>query len=90
MMDYGESECVILYKEADANFLLIDDRKARRIAENFGINCIGTLGILSAARQRNIIVALQPLFALLLKNKRFYSLSLLNSILEKHNEGRMG
>ena len=34
LMDYGESESVILYKEMDADFLLIDDKKARSIAEN--------------------------------------------------------
>jgi len=27
IMDYGESESVILYKELNANFLLIDDKK---------------------------------------------------------------
>lgn len=41
IMDYGESESVILYKELNADFLLIDDKKARNIAENFGIKCIG-------------------------------------------------
>lgn len=35
VMDYGESESVILYKELNAYFLLIDDKKARKIAENF-------------------------------------------------------
>jgi predicted nucleic acid-binding protein len=33
-MDYGESEAVILYEEMSGNFLLIDDKKARKIAEN--------------------------------------------------------
>lgn len=37
VMDYGESESVILYKELNADYLLIDDKKARNIAENFGI-----------------------------------------------------
>jgi len=37
IMDYGESESVILYKELDADFLLIDDKKARNIAENYNI-----------------------------------------------------
>ena len=37
VMDYGESEAVILYKELQADFLLIDDRKARNIDENFGL-----------------------------------------------------
>ena len=86
LMDYGESECVLLYKESEADFLLIDDRKARAIAENFGINCIGTLGILSVARDKNLIPALKPLFEMLLANKRFYSIRLLNSLLTQHNE----
>lgn len=43
LMDYGESETLILYKELNANYLLIDDKKARNIAENFGIKCIGTI-----------------------------------------------
>ncbi len=68
LMDYGESECVLLCKEAAADFLLIDDRKARKIAENFGINCIGTIGVLSVARQKNIIPALLPIFETLLRN----------------------
>ncbi|XCN73724.1 MAG: DUF3368 domain-containing protein [Candidatus Electrothrix aestuarii] len=89
LMDYGESECVLLYKESAADFLLIDGRKARAIAENFGINCIGTLGILSVARDKNLIPALKPLFEMLLANKRFYSIKLLNSLLAQHDEDMM-
>jgi uncharacterized protein len=87
LMDYFESECVILYKELNADFLFIDD--ARKIAENFGINCIGTIGILSVARDKNIILELKPLFEALLKNKRFYSIELLNTILAKYKEGKI-
>lgn len=86
VMDYGESEAVILYNELDADFLLIDDKKARDIAENFGVNCVGTIGILSIAKEKGSIDALRPIFELFLKNKRFYSLKLLNMILRKHNE----
>jgi predicted nucleic acid-binding protein len=89
LMDYGESECVILYQELNADFLLIDDRKARKIAENFGINCIGTIGVLSVARDKNIISELKPLFEALLKNKRFYSIELLNTILAKYKEEKI-
>lgn len=49
VMDYGESESLILYNELNADFILIDDKKARNIAENFGAKCIGTLGLLSVA-----------------------------------------
>jgi len=67
-MDYGESESLILHKELNAYFLLIDDKKARTIAENFGVNCIGTLGILSFAKSQKIIKELRPLFKILLDN----------------------
>lgn len=86
IMDYGESESVLLYKELNADFLLIDDKKARDIAEHFGIQCIGTIGLLSIARERGIIKKLRPLFVSFIKNKRYYSLKLLNVILKNHNE----
>jgi predicted nucleic acid-binding protein len=31
VMDYGESESLILYKELQANFLLIDDKKQEKL-----------------------------------------------------------
>ncbi len=86
VMDYGESEAVILYNELNANFLLIDDKKAREVAENFGINCIGTIGILSIAREKGMVTELSPIFQSFLKNKRYYSVKLLNMILKLHNE----
>ena len=88
-MDYGESESVLLYKELKADFLLIDDKKARTIAENFGIKCIGTIGLLSAAKDKKIIIELKPLFENLLQNRRFFSINLLNTILEQHNEEKI-
>jgi predicted nucleic acid-binding protein len=86
IMDYGESESVILYKELEADYLLIDDRKARRIAENLGVNCIGTIGLLSVAKDKGFIDALRPIFEDFLKHKRYYSIDLLNAILLKKDE----
>jgi len=39
-MDYGESEPVILYGEIGADYLLIDDSKARKVAESLGVKCV--------------------------------------------------
>ena len=86
VMDYGESESVILYRELEAGYLLIDDKKARRIAENFGVNCIGTIGVLSAAKNKGLVEELKPLFEQFLNHNRYYGLNLLNSILRKHVE----
>lgn len=89
VMDYGESESVILYKELQANFLLIDDKKARSIAENFGINCIGTIGMLVAAKDKDLIKSLKPFFEIFLNNKRFYSIEMLNAILIEKGESSL-
>lgn len=89
VMDYGESESVILYKELNADFLLIDDKKARKIAENFDIKCIGTLGILSVAKDKGLINELRPIFKTFLENNRYYSIKLLNKLLERHNEQKI-
>lgn len=89
MMDYGESESILLYKELDAQFLLIDDKKAREIAETLSINCVGTLGLLSVAKDKGLITALRPIFIDLIKHKRYYALPLLNAILEQKHEDKI-
>ena len=86
IMDYGEAEAVILYQEIDADFLLIDDKKARTIAESLNIKCIGTLGLLASAKKNGQIENLKNTFSKLIENKRFYSISVLNKILQKFNE----
>ena len=86
VMDSGESESVILYKELNADFLLIDDRKSRKIAESMNINCIGLIGLLSIAKDKGLIERLKPLFEKFFTNKRYYSKELLNAILQTKGE----
>lgn len=89
VMDYGESQSVKLYQELQADFLLIDDKKARSLAENFDINCIGTIGLLSIAKDKGWIDRLGPLFIELFKNKRYYSIELLNAVLTQKGESKI-
>lgn len=89
VMDYGESESVILYDEMNADYLLIDDNKARLIAESLNVNCIGTLGILLKAKQEGFIKELRPLFENLLSVGRYFSLRLLNNILDRFGEDEL-
>lgn len=86
MTDPGESEAITLCKEVEADFLLIDDKRARRFAETLGIGCIGTLGILSVAKTKGMVKDLRPLFELLIRNRRYYGISLLNTLLQRHGE----
>jgi len=65
---------------------LIDDKKARAIAENLGVNCIGTLGVLSYAKTKGLVGDLRPVFMEFLNNNRYFSIGLLNAILKQHQE----
>ncbi|MBU7029918.1 MAG: DUF3368 domain-containing protein [Theionarchaea archaeon] len=51
----GESECIVLAKEINADFIVLDDKDARKIAEFLGLNVIGTLGILVMAHKKGVI-----------------------------------
>lgn len=47
--DAGETEAMLLYKEVSADYLLIDDKRGRKVAK---INQIKTIGSLGARRMR--------------------------------------
>ncbi len=85
-IDKGETEAIILYKEMNADLLLIDDRKAREVAELLQIKCIGTLAILLRAKELELIHELKPIFKTFLENDRYYSRKLLNELLLKSSE----
>ena len=89
VMDYGESESVILYKEMQADYLLIDDSKARTIAETLEIRCIGSIGLLIKAKQEGLIDALKPVFTYWLQNGRYFSRNLLNKVLVQTREEQL-
>jgi predicted nucleic acid-binding protein len=56
----GESEAIALYREKSADYVLIDEKKGRRIAKLSGINVVGSLGILVFAKRRGLITAVKP------------------------------
>lgn len=64
----GESEAIILAIEEKADYLLIDDLKARKLAKMNGIEIIGTMGILLKAKKEGLIKEIKPLIDKLLEN----------------------
>lgn len=56
----GESEAISLALEVQARLLILDDRPARRFAQALGLPILGTLGVLLAAKQRNLLPAIRP------------------------------
>ncbi|MDD2556335.1 MAG: DUF3368 domain-containing protein [Syntrophaceticus sp.] len=67
-LDRGESEAIVLAKNINADLIIIDERKARRIAKDVGLKVTGTLGILVEAKQQGLIKELKSLLDELMDN----------------------
>lgn len=58
-LDVGEGEALVLYKEQNADLLLMDEHKGRNVAKQMSMRFIGTLGILMLAFDKNLMTANQ-------------------------------
>lgn len=85
-LDLDESEAIVLANSINANLIIIDERKARRIARDIGLNVTGTLGILVEAKRRGLIKELKPLLDKLIENDIRISKKLYKDILKLANE----
>ncbi len=56
----GESEAIALAMEIKNSFLILDDKKARRIAKQLELKIIGTIGLLLRAKSKNVITSIEP------------------------------
>ena len=65
LLDQGEAEAIELAKELHADFLLIDERKGRRLAAQEGVPVIGLLGVVLLAKRRGLIPSARALMAAL-------------------------
>lgn len=54
-LDGGEAEVICLAIEQKADWVILDDQDARRFARRYGLNVIGTLGLLTWAKKKGYI-----------------------------------
>lgn len=83
----GEKEAIALAEELNADFLILDDRKARREATARGLTVTGTLNILELGDRRGFLDLPQAVAALKLTSFRV-SEDLLNEMLERHRRSK--
>ena len=60
-IDKGESSAIALALETANSTVILDDYKARKIAERLGISYTGTIGVIVKAKLKGIIPSIKPL-----------------------------
>lgn len=60
-IDDGESEAIALSLELGDVLVLLDDKKARRIAKQLGLEVIGTIGLILRAKRIGLVNEIKPI-----------------------------
>jgi len=60
-LDAGEAEAIALALEVQADLILLDERKATRVAHQLGLTTLGLLGVLVLAKRKGLIHEVRPL-----------------------------
>lgn len=83
-LDEGESEALIMYDEQNADVLLMDEQKGRRVAKRLNVRHIGTAGVLMLAYDKGIIQAgkVRKCMDIMLANDIRLGKSVCNTVME--------
>ncbi|NEX17764.1 MAG: DUF3368 domain-containing protein [Halochromatium sp.] len=84
--DAGETAAMLLYKQLNADYLLIDDKRGRKVAAINQIKTIGSLGVLLQAKRVGLVASIAPLLAQIEASPVFVSRNLLENVLELAGE----
>jgi uncharacterized protein len=85
-LDPGEAQAIALGLELNANRLIIDERRGRNQAIGLGLQVIGILGIVLAAKQQNLIPSVKPILDDLIVNGFWMRDDLSNEVLQLAGE----
>jgi predicted nucleic acid-binding protein len=86
-VDAGEAEAIVLAKEINADRLLIDERKGRRLAQAEGVRVIGLVGVVILAKRKSRIPNARELINRLVNEAGVYlDPELINSALQTVGE----
>ena len=85
-LDSGESESIVLTRELGADVLMLDEKKARKIAQASAQPVIGTIGVLQAAKDRGLISDMKTYLDGLITNGIWIDRRLYQAVLQNNHE----
>jgi predicted nucleic acid-binding protein len=85
-MDPGEAATLSLAITTSASLVLLDDRQARRVAQQLGLPIIGSLGVLVRAKRRGLVSQVAPLLDQMATQGRYISSPLRDAVLRDAEE----
>lgn len=86
LLDRGEAEAIALAQRLPDATLLLDDARARRVAERLAIRRIGTVGLLRRGKIAGLIPAVKPLIEALMANGIYIHRLLIDAVLKDLGE----
>ncbi|MFZ5569136.1 MAG: DUF3368 domain-containing protein [Thermodesulfobacteriota bacterium] len=86
LVDSGEAEAIALAQKTADCIILLDDSRARKIAQRLNINQIGTLGLLLRAKRHGMLQKIKPAIDALIENAVYIRQELITAILEDAGE----
>ncbi|MGA1825192.1 MAG: DUF3368 domain-containing protein [bacterium] len=86
-LDLGEAAAISLAIERQADIILLDEIKGRKIASRLGLKYIGLLGILIEGKRRGFIDTVKPILDQLITGAGFWiAKNLYNRVIQEVNE----
>ena len=85
-LDAGEAETIILAKEIEADFVIIDENLGYKMANHVGLTAIRTLSVLLRAKEKGLVLQLKPLLDEMIEKGRWYSDSVYRQFLIQAGE----
>jgi len=70
-LDPGESEALALAIEVRADLILLDEHRARTVAEKLGLEITGLAGVLLSAKGAGLIAEVKPVLDEMMQKARF-------------------
>ncbi len=86
IVDRGEAEVIVLAGEIGASTVIIDEIRARRIAEKQNLDVIGSIGILLIAKKRKLIPSLSECITQMQQQNIYISDKLKTEVLKEAGE----